>query len=68
MIKIVNATERERRAFIEELKLRVGRTDPETEQKVARIIEDVRTGGDEAVKAYSEKFDGWTPDLSLIHI
>lgn len=62
MIKIVNATERERRAFIEELKLRVGRTDPETEQKVARIIEDVRTGGDEAVKAYSEKFDGWTPD------
>lgn len=62
MIKIVNATERERREFIEELKLRVGRTDPETEQKVARIIEDVRTGGDEAVKAYSEKFDGWTPD------
>lgn len=63
MIKTVNAGEEERRAFIEELKLRVGRTDPEIEQKVAEIVENVRTGGDEAVKSYSKKFDGWTPDV-----
>lgn len=62
MIKIVNAGEQERRAFIGELKQRVGATDPEIEQKVAGIIEKVRTGGDEAVKGYSQKFDGWTPD------
>ncbi|WP_300682793.1 histidinol dehydrogenase [Acutalibacter sp. 1XD8-36] len=63
MIKTVNAGEKERRAFIEELKLRVGRTDPEIERKVAEIVENVRTGGDEAVKSYSKKFDGWTPDV-----
>ncbi|NBJ88213.1 histidinol dehydrogenase [Acutalibacter sp. 1XD8-36] len=63
MIKTVNAGEQERRAFIKELKLRVGRTDPEIERKVAEIVENVRTGGDEAVKSYSKKFDGWTPDV-----
>ena len=63
MIKTVNAGEKERRAFIEELKLRVGRTDPEIERKAAEIVENVRTGGDEAVKSYSKKFDGWTPDV-----
>ncbi len=62
MIKTVNAGEQERREFINELKLRAGSTSPEIEQKVAKIIEDVRAGGDEAVKAYSKKFDGWTPD------
>lgn len=62
MIKTVNAGEKERRAFIEELKLRVCRTDPEIERKAAEIVENVRTGGDEAVKSYSKKFDGWTPD------
>lgn len=62
MIKIVNAGVNERRAFIGELKQRVGTTDPEIERKVAAIIEDVRTGGDEAVKSYSRKFDGWTPN------
>lgn len=62
MIKTVSAGKEERRAFIEELKRRVGAPDPEIERKVAAIIEDVRTGGDEAVKAYSKKFDGWTPE------
>lgn len=63
MIKTVNAGIQERRAFIEELKQRVGAADPEIERKVAAIIEDVRAGGDEAVKSYSKKFDGWTPDV-----
>lgn len=62
MIKLVNAGAKERRDFIEELKKRAGTPDPEIERKVASIIEEVRTGGDEAVKAYSRKFDGWTPD------
>ena len=29
---------------------------------VAEVIEAVRTDGDAAVRAYSEKFDGWSPD------
>ncbi len=29
---------------------------------VASVIEDVRSRGDEAVRYYSEKFDGWAPD------
>ena len=29
---------------------------------VAEVIEDVRTRGDAAVRHYSEKFDGWSPD------
>lgn len=62
MIKLVNAGAKERRDFIEELKKRAGTTDPEIERKVAAIIEEVRAGGDEAVKACSKKFDGWTPD------
>lgn len=62
MIKLVNAGAKERRDFIEELKKRAGTPELEIERKVAAIIEEVRTGGDEAVKAYSRKFDGWTPD------
>ena len=29
---------------------------------VATVLEDVRTRGDAAVREYSEKFDGWSPD------
>jgi sulfopropanediol 3-dehydrogenase len=29
---------------------------------VAEVIEQVRTRGDEAVREYSEKFDGWSPE------
>lgn len=62
MIKIVNAGEQERRAFLQELKARAGSTDQNIEQAVAEIIQEVRVGGDQAVKAFSRKFDGWTPD------
>ncbi|WP_322169948.1 histidinol dehydrogenase [Acutalibacter caecimuris] len=62
MIKTVTATGPERQAFIRELKARAGSVDPKIEQAVAEIVEAVRDGGDEAVKAYSRRFDGWTPD------
>lgn len=62
MIKIVTASPRERRDFIATLKARAGTPDPQIEQSVSDIIAAVRDRGDEAVKAYSQRFDGWTPD------
>ena len=62
MIKTITATPEERQSFIAALKSRVGRADPAIEKAVADIIETVRTGGDQAVKEYSMKLDGWTPD------
>ena len=32
------------------------------EETVSDILKKVKSGGDEAVKAYSRKFDGWTPE------
>ena len=34
----------------------------EVQRVVAEVIDDVRTRGDVAVRHYSEKFDGWSPD------
>lgn len=62
MIRIAEGDRASRLAFLQELKGRVGKTDPKIEQTVAEILETVRTGGDEAVKEYSRRFDGWTPD------
>lgn len=62
MIKVVKGDRQTCQSFVEDLKSRVGQTSPEIEQSVREIIETVRTGGDEAVKAYSKKFDGWTPE------
>ncbi len=62
MIKTVTGNKEICAAFIEDLKSRVGQTSPEIEQSVAEIIETIRQKGDEAVKAYSRKFDGWTPE------
>jgi sulfopropanediol 3-dehydrogenase len=39
-----------------------GTTLPDVRGIVEGVIEDIRTRGDEAVRAYSEKFDNWTPD------
>ena len=62
MLKIVTASPGERQDFIQTLKARAGTPDPKIEQSVAQIISTVQSGGDEAVKAYSRQFDGWTPD------
>ncbi|MCZ4605873.1 histidinol dehydrogenase [Streptomyces sp. Lzd4kr] len=36
-------------------------TDDRVRETVAGVISDIRTRGDEAVRAYSEKFDNWSP-------
>lgn len=62
MIKTVAASPAQRRAFLAELKARVGAASPEIEEKVARILQTVRENGDRAVLDYSRQFDGWAPD------
>lgn len=62
MIKTVQGSRAACLAFIEDLKSRVGQADRAVEESVAEIVRTVKAGGDEAVKAYSRKFDGWTPD------
>ncbi|MDX6548397.1 MAG: sulfopropanediol 3-dehydrogenase, partial [Gaiellales bacterium] len=36
--------------------------DPVVRDTVARVIDDIRSRGDGAVREYSSKFDGWSPD------
>lgn len=62
MIKVVQGNKQTCQAFVEDLKSRVGQTSPEVEQTVREIIASVRERGDDAVKEYSKKFDGWTPE------
>lgn len=62
MIKVVQGDRQTCQSFVEDLKSRVGRTSPEIEASVREIIEHVGAGGDSAVKEYSKKFDGWTPE------
>ena len=62
MIKVVQGDRQTCQSFVEDLKSRVGQTSSEIEASVREIIENVRTGGDSAVKEYSRKFDGWTPE------
>ncbi len=62
MIKVVQGDRQTCQSFVEDLKSRVGQTSPEIEASVRDIIEAVRTGGDQAVKVFSKRFDGWTPE------
>ncbi len=48
--------------FIQSLKDRVRENDRSVEDGVAAILRDVRDNGDSAVRAYSQKFDGWVPE------
>ena len=48
-------------AFLKELSRRSGETDRKVTEVVTEIIDTVREGGDEAVKAYTKKFDGNLP-------
>ncbi|MBN1808123.1 MAG: histidinol dehydrogenase [Planctomycetes bacterium] len=36
--------------------------DPETSQIVSELLKDLEAGGMDAVRRYSEKFDGWSPE------
>ena len=62
MIKVVQGDRQTCQSFVEDLKSRVGQTSPEIESSVSQIIQAVRAGGDQAVKEFSKKFDGWTPE------
>lgn len=62
MIKVVQGDRQACQSFVEDLKSRVGQTSPEIEQSVRDIIQAVREKGDQAVKEFSQRFDGWTPD------
>ena len=62
MIKVVQGDRQTCQSFVEDLKSRVGQTSPEIEQSVRDIIQAVREKGDQAVKEFSQRFDGWTPD------
>ncbi len=48
--------------FFKQLEKRSGETDKKVTAVVGEIIETVKNGGDEAVKAYTEKFDGKLPE------
>lgn len=63
MIRIAKGDRAYCESFIQSLKDRVRENDRSVEDGVAAILRDVRDNGDRAVRAYSEKFDGWVPDL-----
>lgn len=54
------------RAFIEQLKERSANSGKKVDEAVAEIIETVRKGGDDAVRAYTERFDGSVPEKMVI--
>ena len=62
MIKTVKGDRAACRAFVEDLKNRVGQTSPEIENSVRDILENVRTRGDAAVREYAQRFDVWCPE------
>lgn len=62
MIKIVQSTNR---AEVEALLKPSVIRDQATEKKAATIVEHVRNGGDEALKAYAKALDGWGGPLEV---
>lgn len=49
--------------FLAELNKRAGETNKKVTETVSEIIDDVRENGDEAVKRYTQKFDGNLPEF-----
>ena len=62
MIKIVHSTNR---AEVEALLKPSVIRDQATEKKAATIVEHVRNGGDEALRAYAKALDGWSGPLEV---
>ncbi len=62
MIKTVRGDWQTCQSFVEDLKSRVGETSQEIEDAVREILLQVRARGDQAVREYAEKFDGWCPE------
>lgn len=62
MIEIVNADGRAERQLIQKLKERSGEVDRSVTAAVTELLDAVRQKGDQAVRYYTEKFDGAAPD------
>ena len=62
MIKTVRGDWQTCQSFVEDLKSRVGETSQEIEDAVREILLQVRARGDQAVREYAQKFDGWCPE------
>ncbi|MBR6873573.1 MAG: histidinol dehydrogenase [Ruminococcus sp.] len=60
-IKKIYANGRDEEEFFKLVEKRSGETDKKVTAVVSEIIETVKKGGDSAVKAYTEKFDGKLP-------
>lgn len=61
MLEIVNVDGVSEAAFLKKLKERAGAVSESVTRTVEEILKDVRTGGNEAVKKYTLKFDGALP-------
>lgn len=61
MIKKIFANGKDEKEFFKALEARNGETDKRITKVVQDIIDDVKTNGDKAVLAYTEKFDGILP-------
>ena len=62
MIQLVKKEEKTTREFVQQMMQRAGEKDKQVDAIVAEILENVRTRGDEAVREYTQKFDGHAPD------
>lgn len=61
-MKVIRCNGKDELAFFDELRARNAAPDPKVVATVTQILEDVRTQGDAAVRAYTEKFDGKCPE------
>lgn len=43
------------------------KSNPQVVDTVAKVLDDIRTNGDTAVRKYSEQFDRWAPDSFLLN-
>ncbi|HZJ78038.1 MAG TPA: histidinol dehydrogenase [Clostridia bacterium] len=62
MISVTKADGIAERQLIKQLKARSGEVDRKVTLTVGEIIEDVRLNGDDALKKYTQKFDGVVPE------
>lgn len=61
-MQIIRCNGKDEAAFFAQLRARNAAPDPKVVETVTTILEDVRTKGDDAVRAYTEKFDGKCPE------
>ena len=62
MIQIAKGDAAYCRSFIRKLKERAAENDRKVDGAVAEIVAAVKEKGDEAVRAYTTRFDGWCPE------